>query len=77
MSKKQYTPTAERGRAPDRYLTVKEVAEFLACSTGTVYDLCAAGALKSVRLVGQTIRIHGSAVDAYLGLTEGKQGGER
>ena len=50
------------------YLTVKQVAEQLAVSPTTIYDLCREGQLASVRVgCGRgTIRITRVALDRYL-----------
>ncbi len=48
-----------------RFLTVREVAKLLNVATSTVYKLCAEGKLAHVR-VSNAIRVHPSAVDAWL-----------
>ena len=51
--------------APDRLLSVKQVAERLSVTTATVYGLCAAGRLPHVRILN-VIRIAPSDLAAFI-----------
>ena len=51
--------------APDRLLSVKQVAGRLGVSTATAYGLCAGGALPHIRILN-TIRIAPADLDAFI-----------
>jgi excisionase family DNA binding protein len=50
---------------PDRFLTVREVADTMRVSTMTVYRLIQAGELHATR-VGRSYRLREAEVDTYL-----------
>ena len=51
------------------WLTPREVAEYLRTGVDLIYDACATGGLKHVKLGHRTIRVRRAWVDAW---TEGK-----
>ena len=57
---------AHRGGRDGRLLSVAEVAEELAVSTGTVYKLVASGELSNVRVLN-SIRVRRQELDAFEG----------
>ncbi len=63
------------GDAPDRLLSVKQVAKRLSVTTASVYGLCAAGRLPHVRILN-VIRIAASDLAAFItSCRVGKLGG--
>lgn len=53
------------GKAPERVLTVKDVAHHLGISDWTVYNLVTGGHLRAIR-VGRLIRIPASALSEFI-----------
>lgn len=68
MESKENTPTTCNLRNMQELLTVKQVAECLQVSKGTIYNLVKDGQLKPVRVRGNMIRLNRDQVCAYFGL---------
>ena len=47
------------------WLTIREVAEYLRTGVDLIYDACATGGLKHVKLGHRTIRVRRAWVDAW------------
>jgi excisionase family DNA binding protein len=54
-----------------QFLTVKQVAEFVNCSTTTVWRAIWSGDLPSTRLTGKTVRVSRRQLESWLRRKEG------
>lgn len=52
-------------RSTHEWLTPREVAEYLRTGVDLIYDACASGGLKHVKLGHRTIRVRRAWVDAW------------
>jgi excisionase family DNA binding protein len=59
------SPKATRTNS-DEWLTPREVAEYLRTGVDLIYDACATGGLKHVKLGHRTIRVRRAWVDAWI-----------
>lgn len=61
---KQAVAKTARKNSPE-WLTPREVAEYLQTGVDLIYDACATGGLKHVKLGYRTIRVRRAWVDAW------------
>lgn len=66
MDNMQTTPKSLRDLG--ELVTVKQVADYLQVSRGTVYNLVKEGKLSAVKVRGNMIRLNRDSVCAYFGL---------
>ena len=62
---KQFLENTDRNNAEKRSYSVSEAAEILGVSKRSIYNLCASGAFKSVR-IGTKLRISRKSFDEWL-----------
>ena len=65
MADKQFLENTDRKNAEKRSYSVSEAAEILGVSKRSIYNLCASGAFKSVR-IGTKLRISRKSFDEWL-----------
>lgn len=57
--------TENRTTAESTWMTPRQVAEYLGVGVDTIYDACAAGGLKHVKLGHRTIRLRREWIDRW------------